>query len=143
MSSTLIQYRGKGFWMHNAVAEVWLCALCQQIRNGDVREKWIIDLSDKINAALNAKWIAGVLQSDLNSTLVDDRLASVSNIFLEIEDRLFSLAKNNSIVKMSIYAASSEFLTPELEMLRTLFFETSLISTPPHIFTLNKGWVIA
>jgi hypothetical protein len=144
MSSTLIKNNDSSFWIHNAVAEVWLIALAKQIAGSQYDSKWLVDFAAEINEALAAGWVVGPLQYDFASALRDPKQIEIfKEIFEAVEVQLRDLATTDSVIKIDNYCASSEFMVRELEMLGNLFFAPSLVPSPPHIYTSEKGWKVA
>ena len=61
MSTSLMNFRGKSFWIHNAVAEVWFSCLIDNPEIKNSHQIWVNKISHEIEMALDAQWVDGIV----------------------------------------------------------------------------------
>jgi hypothetical protein len=139
-----VKFKQKGVWVHNAVAEVWLCFLVREIRSEAHAPLWLQGMAEEIELALEAGWIDGVI-----SSVFDAHLESVDKVELFLprlssaKDEILAQASKQQAVNIDKFDASSAFVIPETLMLERLFAHPEEISEPWKVFTLRDGWRIA
>lgn len=144
MSTSLFVFHDKKFWIHNAVAEVWLSAFVQELildRSLMQSEKSFVN---DITESLDAQWLDGILMSGFETHINDEKkMAAFLPIIQKTNDKLLEQSKSGKTVQVGNSAASTDFLVPEITMLENLFFEREKVPSPPHIFKAGQGWVVA
>ena len=142
MSSSLAHFLGKGVWIHNAVAEVWLHALIKRISELEERDPWLKSLREDIFAALEARWIDGVLVSSF-AELRGEQFETFKSIARDVRDELLDIAVSHSVVIKGEFSASADFLVPEVIRLVELFESHDSFLERPCIYIKDYGWKMA
>ncbi|WP_243373853.1 hypothetical protein [Microvirga solisilvae] len=128
MATSLLQFRGKGVWLHNAVAEVWLCVLKERLQkhasSGGLTEK----LEEEIGEALDHQWIDGILASGIDEHIkCDSQLNEFIQIHNDVVHILKHLGANTRIVSVGPFCAATEYLVREVEMITQLFANSEIV----------------
>lgn len=142
MSSSLALFSGKGVWIHNAVAEVWLHALVENISERGARDPWLNSLKEDIAAALDARWIDGVMMSSF-AELQGEQFEVFKSIVRDVRDELLDMAASHSVVVKGGVSAIVDFLVPEVIRLVELFENHDSFSERPCIYIKGYGWKVA
>ncbi len=142
MSTSLFKFRGRAFWIHDGVAEIWFSAFADEIRLNFNDVDWLCEISSKIEEALSHAWITAVVDifdEYANST----DFATLKSIVLAVNARLASLADSDELVKVNSFQATRSFVLPEIEMLSFIFVSPEKVIAPPCVFSLDEGWKVA
>ena len=143
MSTSLLTYKKKSFWIHNAVAEVWVSYFLRAIRSGS-HPYWLHGMVDEIEPALEAGWVEGVIANAFDSHIKSkDQLEQFVPIMKLVNEKILQQTNISPIVSIDKFDASSAFLAPEILMIETLFLRPEQILEPWKVFTLNEGWRVA
>lgn len=141
MSTSLLKFKQKGFWIHNAVAEVWLCFLVRAVRSETHAPSWLQGMAEEIELALEANWIDGVISNVFDTNVESkERLELFSRLLIPMNAEILAKASEHQTVSIDKFGASSAFLIPEILMVDTLFFRPEEITEPWKVFTLRDGW---
>ena len=144
MASSQMNFQGKSFWIHNAVAEVWFAGFAQMTRTEQHVKPWLHAMIDEINAALSASWVDGIVMTIFDANLTSpDRIDDFISLMKKTNRELLMKAQASHVVSIDRFDAGTEFLVPEIEMLEALFLHPQEISEPWKIFAVGKGWVAA
>jgi hypothetical protein len=144
MSSSLLTYRKKSFWVHNAIAEVWFYSFVQTALAEPAIPAWLRGMVDDISPALDAAWIDGVAMNAFDDHLTSsERLEFFLPLMMKINTALLSKASTGRVVSVDKFDAASEFLLPEIQMIEALFLRPESIHEPWKIFTVPHGWCVA
>lgn len=71
MPTSMVSNGDRGVWIHDGVGEVWLASLSTLILERHATHPLLLDLRQKIERGLEARWIVGALQYDVGSLLRD------------------------------------------------------------------------
>jgi hypothetical protein len=144
MSTSLLKFKQKGFWIHNAVAEVWFCFLVRAVRSEASAPPWLQGMAEELELALKANWIDGVTSSVFDSYLDStEKVELVLPLLSSTREKILAEASEQQTVSIDRFDASSVFLIPEILMMDTLFSRPEEISEPWKVFTLRDGWRVA
>lgn len=144
MATSLMKFKGKAFWIRNAVAEVWFCALLTAIKEEKIIPEWVAKMLDEINLALQHAWVDGIVMNAFDTHLnTQEKIDWVMPIALQTNMRLLSEAKTLQVVSIEKFDAASEVLIPEIQMIETLLLRPDEISAPWKSYVLPGGWCIA
>ena len=144
MATSIVGFRERKFWIHNAVAEVWFSSFAEHVALRTRPESWLLSLRKDVTEALMARWIDGVTMTTFDSYLIDDaRIAVFSTVLLAVNQHLSAEADRASTVCVGEFCASRDFLRPEISMLANLFLSPDQVLAPPHVFVRDKGWCVA
>lgn len=137
-------FKGKSFWIHNAVAEVWFSSLVRTASRATEISGWLQLMLDEIRPALEHSWVDGIVMR-----VFDDHISSPQRVeyflpfLLATNTELLEAAKVQRIVSVDKFDAVSEFLIPEVQMIEVMFRQPEEMSEPWKIFTVPDGWRIA
>lgn len=144
MSTSFARFSGKGFWMHNAVAELWLKAMIEVAESKINTEAWLAEFKCDVEDALSANWIDGIMSSSFDKYLdKSSRLSFFIEMMADANEILIGLAESSDVVEIDGCSAHRDFLIPEIEKLMDLFVCKERISSPPEVFIKNVGWRVA
>lgn len=144
MASSQMNFQGKSFWIHNAVAEVWFAWFVRTTKGEPHMAAWLQAMVDDINVALGAPWVDGIVMTAFDTHLTSpERLDAFVSLMKKTNEELLAKAQTSRVVSIDRFDAASEFLVPEVQMLETLFLDSQEISEPWKIFVIGKGWVAA
>lgn len=144
MPTSLLKFKQKGFWIHNAVAEVWLCFLARAVRSETHIPAWLQRMAEEIELALDAGWIDGVTSSVFDAHLEStERVDFFLPLLSSVKEEILAKACEQQTVSIDKFEASSVFLIPEILMVDMLFSRPEEISEPWKVFTLQDGWRVA
>ncbi|MDM0039165.1 hypothetical protein QTH89_22205 [Variovorax sp. J22G21] len=141
MPSSLMTFRGKSFWMHNAVAEVWFAAFTREVVGEKGAPEWIQSMLDDVAPALEHGWVDGIVMSAFDEHLTSNqRLEAFLPRMARTNSYLRSAAVLGDVVVVGRFCVSKEFLLPQIERLEDLFLRPQVLSEPWEIFTAPAGW---
>jgi hypothetical protein len=144
MSTSLLRFRKKGFWVHNAVAEVWLCFLVHAVRSDADAPAWLQEMAKEIELALAAGWIDGVTSGAFDAHLDStEKVGLFLTLLSSTNERILTETSPSQTVSIDKFGASSVFLAAEIQMVDTLFFRPDEMSESWKVFTLHDDWRVA
>lgn len=137
-------FKGKSFWIHNAIAEVWFCSFARVANRVTEIPGWLELMLDEIRPALEHSWIDGiamrVFDEHINSP---QRMEDFLPLLAATNAELLAMAGAQRLVSVEKFDAASEFLIPETQMIEVLFRQPEKLSEPWKIFTIPDGWRVA
>lgn len=142
MSTSILQVKGRGVLLHNAVAEVWVTELLRQMEPERGGSGPLRGLLLKAEEALPHNWLTGVLFGSFDEFVQDDvSFAAFARYLSAANAALRALPVDERGVANSLGRPVSEaFLLPELEMIETLFLDPERVRDPSERFALGRGW---
>jgi hypothetical protein len=140
MSTSLVGYADKRFWMHNAVAEVWFSVFAKQVVRRRTTERWLIAFAGEAQNALDARWIDGIATGGFDQYVGEEQRTLFLGVLAAVNKELLDQAAQASVVEVDGFAATSEFLVAELSMLENVFLRPQRVPMPPNVFSPAGGW---
>ena len=133
MSTEIVIYKDKSFWIHDFVAETWFAVLSKVILR-DTSVPWLQEYKKEIDDMLGCRWLTGLVRfdSDIDTSEKEQLFKS---LILEVNEYLKNRIsenkeKNNFVILLDSkeYVVVEEFLVPEVKRLTDLFFNPSAIT---------------
>ena len=141
LPSSLMTFRGKSFWIHNSVAEVWFAAFMREVASEAGTSEWNQSMLDDLAPALEHGWVDGILMGAFDKHLTSDqRLEAFLPRMARTNSYLRSAAVPGDVVVVGRFCASKDYLLPQIERLQDLFLRPQVLSEPWEIFTVPGGW---
>jgi|GEM_PF-6723609 len=133
MSTEIVIYKDKSFWIHDFVAETWFAVLSKVILR-DTPVLWLQEYKKEIGDMLGCRWLTGLLQFDSDID-TPEKEQIFKSLILEVNEYLQSRISENKGKKNFVilldskeYVVVEEFLVPEVKRLTDLFFNPSAIT---------------
>lgn len=139
MGTSVLHFKGRGIWLHHAVAEVWLAELIGLMAAERGAAGSLATLLVEMEQALKHNWVTGVLVSGFDEHVQDeDAFAALAPLLHSTKTALLALpADERRVVTRLGRPVHVEFLRAELRMIEDLFFHPERVAAPPACFGLR------
>lgn len=143
MGTSILRFQGRGVWLHNAVAEVWVAELLRQMEPERSESGPLKSLLLEAEEALQHNWLTGVLIDSFDRLVQEGAAMAAFVRYLNAANSALRAlpADSRGVVTRFGRPVAAAFMLPELEMIEAIFLlQPERVPDPPVCFGLGRGW---